>query len=349
MKFQSTLVTLVLLSCQGAFANEPPPSPVRVDEVKQSEFAPTVELVGSIFSRHNVKLTAGVAGRLEWVAEPGSVLAKGETVAQIDPLPLRLQQAEQQAQIKRATINLHYLQRELQRLQELRQTNSASAFQLDQTQSQFELAQADLEIAKLRLAQIDDQLSRTKVPAPFQGVVTDRLREAGGDVNRSEELVTMLDTENLEARIFVPVKYLAFLRQSKSIVLKAGEQQVEAWVKAIIPAADMQSQSFELRVSLPEQASETWTAGQLVTATVPIQSPSLALTVHRDALILRRDGTYVVRIDKENRAHREKIEVGQGQKEWVSIKQGQLKAGDKVAIRGAERLRDGQQVQITQS
>lgn len=349
MKNRISLLIISLLFSQQLMANEPPPSPVKVSEVKETTFSPTVELVGSIFSRHNVKLTAGLAGRLEWVAEPGTLIAKGEAVAKIDPQPLLLQQAEQQAQIKRATINLHYLLRELNRLQELRQTNSASLFQLDQTQSQFELAQADLDIAKLRLAQIDDQLSRTLVPAPFTGVITDRLREAGGDVNRSEVLVTMLDTENLEARIFVPVKYLTFLRQSKQIMLKAGEQQIEAGVKAIIPAADMQSQSFELRVSLPEQASEHWTAGQLVTATVPAQAPSLALTVHRDALLLRRDGTYVVRIDAENRAHREKIEIGQGQHDWVSVKQGQLKAGDKVAVRGAERLRDGQQVQITRS
>ncbi|MBT1063490.1 efflux RND transporter periplasmic adaptor subunit [Bowmanella sp. Y26] len=349
MKNRISLLIISLLFSQQLMANEPPPSPVKVSEVKETTFSPTVELVGSISSRHNVKLTAGLAGRLEWVAEPGTLIAKGEAVAKIDPQPLLLQQAEQQAQIKRATINLHYLLRELNRLQELRQTNSASLFQLDQTQSQFELAQADLDIAKLRLAQIDDQLSRTLVPAPFTGVITDRLREAGGDVNRSEVLVTMLDTENLEARIFVPVKYLTFLRQSKQIMLKAGEQQIEAGVKAIIPAADMQSQSFELRVSLPEQASEHWTAGQLVTATVPAQAPSLALTVHRDALLLRRDGTYVVRIDAENRAHREKIEIGQGQHDWVSVKQGQLKAGDKVAVRGAERLRDGQQVQITRS
>ncbi|GGO70300.1 efflux RND transporter periplasmic adaptor subunit [Bowmanella pacifica] len=349
MKTRLSLLIITALLSHSAVANQPPASPVRISEVKQSTFSPTVELVGSIFSRHNVKLTAGVAGRLEWVAEPGTQVVKGEPVAKIEPQPLLLQQAEQQAQIKRATINLHYLQRELKRLQELRQTNSASAFQLDQTQSQFELAQTDLDIAKLRLAQIDDQLSRTLVPAPFTGVITDRLREAGGDVNRSEVLVTMLDTENLEARIFVPVKYLAYLRQSQQIRLEAGEQQIEADVKAIIPAADMQSQSFELRVSLPAQASQNWTAGQLVTATVPAQAPSLALTVHRDALLLRRDGTYVVRIDDENRAHREKVEIGRGQQEWVSIKQGQLKAGDKVAVRGAERLRDGQQVQITQS
>ena len=70
--------------------------------------------------------------------------------------------------------------------------------------------------------QVEDQLDRTIVRAPFDGVITERLREAGGDVNRSEVLVHMLDTENLEGRVFVPVKYLPFLRQAKSIKITAN-------------------------------------------------------------------------------------------------------------------------------
>ncbi|MDF2178184.1 efflux RND transporter periplasmic adaptor subunit [Aliiglaciecola sp. CAU 1673] len=345
----SSLLLLTSISSMAQSAEPPagpPPSPVRVGEVEMQEFIPTVDMVGSIYSQRNVQLTAGVQGRLDWVAEPGTFLHQGETVAKVDDIPLTLQQAEQQAQIKRASINLKYLERELQRLKELRQSNSASAFQLDQTQSQYDLAQADLEIAKLKLAQIEDQLSRTKVLAPFDGVITERQREAGGDVNRGENLVTMLDTENLEGRIYVPVKYLPFIRQGKEILVKANGLQSYATVKAIIPAADMRSQSFELRVSLSADSLSQWTAGQLVTASLPIQDAKQVLTVHRDALILRRDGTYVVVIDKENRARREKVQVGDGHLDRVGVSAQSLKAGDRVATRGAERLQDGQLVSI---
>lgn len=321
--------------------------PVEVEEVRETMFAPTVEIVGTIYSRHNVKLTAGVNGRLDWVAEPGSFLSKGEAVAKIDPLPLTLQQAEQQAEIKRAHINLKYLKRELARLQELRQTNSASAFQLDQTQSQYDLAQADLEIAQLRLKQIEDQLSRTTVKAPFTGVITERLREAGADVNRSEILAHMLDTENLEGRVFVPVKYLSYIRGAKTITVMNDMATVEATIKAIVPAADTRSQSFELRVSLPASVNSLWAAGQMIRASLPVSSPAPALTVHRDALILRREATYVVVIDEENKAHRKAVTVGEGMDERISIRGGDIKAGDKVATRGAERLRDGQSVTIS--
>ena len=343
-----TLATLVCLFAPITLAQQAsaPAVPVQIGEVQKTLFAPTVDIVGSIYSRNNVKLTAGANGRLDWVAEPGTFLEAGEDVAHIDQLPLKLQQAEQNAQIKRASINQAYLKREMERLRELRETNSASAFQYDQTRSQYELAKADLEIAQLKLQQIEDQLSRTVVKAPFTGVITERLQEAGAEINRSEVLVHMLDTENLEGRVFVPVKYLPFIRNVNNVTIMSDTHQLQADIKAVIPAADTRSQSFELRLSLPAGSNADWTAGQLIRASLPVQLPQETLTVHRDALILRREGTYVVVIDNENKAHREKVTVGDGHQDRVSISSDNLKSGDRVATRGAERLRDGQVVEI---
>lgn len=328
-------------------AQTPPAKPVKVDEVRQTSFTPTVDIVGTIYSRHNVQLTAGVNGRLDWVAEPGRFLQKDEEVALIDPQPLKLQKAEQQATIRRAVINQQYLKRELARLEKLRQTNSASIFQFDQTKSQFELAGVDIEIAQLKLQQIEDQLSRTVVKAPFDGVIIDRMREAGGEINRSDVLVQMLDTENLEGRIFVPVKYLPFIRNTQTVNVTVHEHSINASIKSIIPAADMRSQSFELRVSLPEDINSIWAAGQHIKASLPVQNTQKLLTVHRDALILRQTGTFIVVIDNEQKAHRLKVKVGKGQDDWVSVQNDKLHAGDKVAIRGAERLQEGQLVVVS--
>lgn len=349
--YTSILLLCSLLYMASVTAQQAPnsavkASPVKVDDVRQTSFTPTVDIVGTIYSRNNVQLTAGVNGRLDWVAEPGLFVQKGQDVAHIDPQPLKLQQAEQQATIRRATINQQYLKRELSRLEELRQTNSASVFQYDQTKSQYELAGADLEIAQLKLQQIEDQLSRTIVKAPFEGVITERMREAGGEINRSDVLVQMLDTENLEGRIFVPVKYLPFIRSAQQVEVTGGEQSVTAAIKSIIPAADMRSQSFELRVSLPPEVNSIWAAGQHIRASLPVQNAQQMLTVHRDALILRQTGTYVVVIDKDLKAHRLQVEVGKGQDDWVSVKAKELQAGDKVAVRGAERLQEGQLVVV---
>ena len=103
-------------------------------------------------------------------------------------LPLQLQKAELTAQHQRAMLQADYFSREYKRLQDLQQSQSVSLLQLDKARSDFQLAQADADIMAARIAQIDDQLSRTEVRAPFAGIVAERLREAGGDVLRNTAL-----------------------------------------------------------------------------------------------------------------------------------------------------------------
>lgn len=348
MKLFKTLQTLglsclLLLGQNAAATGTPPAKPVKVVDVKQTTIAPTVNVMATLYSQNQVQITAGVNGRLEWVAEPGSYIRLGEPVAKMDLTPLKLQLAEQKAQVKRAKLNLDYQIRELERLHKL--GSNASKFEIDQTASRKDIAQSDLEIAQLRISQIKDQIARGEVKAPFEGVVTERIRFAGEDVNRSTLLARMLDVKNLEARLFVPLKHLPYVSLGNALSLNTEQFSHTGKVKAIIPSADERSQTFELRIEIPLEASNHWAAGQLVKVALPINKVRQSLAVHRDALIIRRDGVYVIRIDKDNKAKRVKVTVGEGGDTWVSVS-GDLKEGDKVAIRGAERLRDGETVVV---
>jgi len=333
----------ILLVGNTIAAENPPLKPVKIDQVEEVNLNATTDLMATIHSRSHVQVTAGVNGRIEWLAEPGSMVQAGEVLVKMDLLPLKLMLLEQQAQLKRAEINVRYLKNEVQRLQKLKQSNSASQFQLDQTQSQYDLAKTDIEIADLKLQQIEDQIQRANVTAPFSGVITERIMRAGTDINRSDVLLKILDTENLEVHLYVPIKYLAFIRKGHDLNIRANEQIITAKISALIPSADAKSQTFEVRISIPSHLNDSWAAGQLVKVTVPIQATKNTLTVHRDALILRKDGTYVVKIDSDNKVHRLPVVVGSGTFERVSI-EGNLKHGDNVAIRGAERLNEGQEV-----
>lgn len=333
----------ILLAGSATAAESPAPKPVKIDQVKEMNLSATTDLMATIHSRSHLQITAGVNGRIEWLAEPGSLVQQGDILVKMDLLPLKLMQLEQQAQLKRAEINVRYLKNEVQRLEKLKQSNSASQFQLDQTQSQYDLAKTDIEIADLKLQQIEDQIQRANVTAPFSGVITERIVRAGSDINRSDVLLKILDTEHLEVRLYVPIKYLAFIRKGNGLDISANGQIVNAGISALIPSADPKSQTFEVRINIPSHLNESWAAGQLVKVTVPIQATESTLTVHRDALILRKDGTYVVKIDTDNKVHRLPVVVQNGTFDRVSI-EGELKHGDNVAVRGAERLSEGQAV-----
>ena len=343
-KFISPLLSAsILLAGHTTAAEDSAAKPMKIDQVQEMNLSATTDLMATIHSRSHVQVTAGVNGRVEWLAEPGSMVQQGDVLVKMDLLPLKLMQLEQQAQLKRAEINNRYLKNEVQRLQKLKQSNSASQFQLDQTQSQYDLAKTDIEIADLKLQQIADQIQRANVTAPFAGVITERIVRAGTDINRSDVLLKILDTEHLEVRLYVPIKYLAFVRKGHSLDISANGQLINAKISALIPSADVKSQTFEVRVNIPSHLNESWSAGQLVKVTVPIQATDNTLTVHRDALILRKDGTYVVKIGLDNKVHRLPVIVRSGTFERVSI-EGELKHGDNVAIRGAERLNEGQEV-----
>ena len=78
---------------------------------------------------------------------------------------------------------------------------------------------------------------------------------------------------------------------------------------------------------------------------VPMQAGEASLAVHRDALILRQEGTYVFRIGDGNRAERIPVETGDSSGDLVAVT-GALAEGDRVVVRGAETLTDGRVVSI---
>ena len=292
----------------------PPPQIVQVAEVQITEIAPTVSVPGTVFSRNEAEITAGLGGLLTLVAEPGQYVNKGDPVAAIDPSTLRLRRAEQEALLARANIEVRKLRSELRRQKELRSTNVISEFQLEQTQADVDLAVADAEIIKVRIRQIDDDVRRSTTVAPFNGIVVERTRRAGEEVARGASLARMTDIETLEVRAFVPLKHL----QRTAV----GDPLASALDRLAV--------------------------GQLVSVAIPIRAREASIVVPRDALVLRNEGSYVYRIKEDNTAERVPVVIGDSAGDLVAVG-GELQPGDSVAIRGSETLSDGAPVQVTDS
>ena len=322
-----------------------PASPVSVVQVEKATITATVPVTGTVYSRNDVQITIGVDGQLEFVAEPGSRLERGDVVARIDTVPLELQKAEQQAQAQRARAQLRFLNAQLKRQRDLLSTNATSANQMEQTQSDRDVAASDLEIAELRSRQIEDQLRRGVIAAQFDGVVVERFRREGEDVSRGTVVARMTDTENLEVRVYAPLRYSGKVQVSDTLRIYGYETEYAGTVRTVVPSADMRSQTFELRIDLPTTARADWSIGQLVSIGIPLSAAHASLAVPRDALILRQDGTYVFRINAGQVAERVKVVTGESAGDLVAI-QGTLAEGDVVVVRGAETLSDGQIVSI---
>ena len=343
--FKLLIALLLVLSVNDGYAqDENEPTPITVTEVISTSVAPIVPAAGTVFSRNETQITAGMAGRLKLLAEPGDFVEAGAAVAIFDCEMLELQRERQIAETERANISFASFSKEVGRLKSVSDANAIAEIQVDRTVTSRDLAGSDLRIAKIAIRETDSQLSRCSVRAPFSGVVTQRLRNAGEDVERSAVLAAMTDTENLEVRASVPIRFLPRMRAGEAAEVRLNDLRLEARIRKVVPAANSQSQTFEVRLDLPAEAPRLVAAGQLVSVNLPL-SPNVALTVPRDSVVLREDGTFVMRINDDAKAERVAVEVSEASGDDVSVR-GALQSGDRVAVRGAEALDDGELVAV---
>jgi RND family efflux transporter MFP subunit len=341
--FTNLAILLLAAASSASFAQDQRIPVVQTASVLRIELAPTVSVPGTVFSRSDVQVTAGVDGQIEMVAEPGTVVMAGQAVARIDRTALLLQREGQEALLERAEINLRQLDSQLRRQRELHSSSVVSEFDLEQTEANRDLAKSDASITRVRIRQIDDEIRRAEVVARFTGVVTERLRREGEDVARGEVLARLTDIENMEVRAFVPLRHLPRTAVGGSIRILADQGDHEGIIRAVVPTGDVRSQTFETIIDLPPDARNIWTVGQLVSVAVPISTTAPALAVPRDALILRQNGSFVFRINNENRAERIYVDIGDSAGDLVAVA-GSLQEGDRIAVRGAENLADGAEV-----
>jgi hypothetical protein len=144
----------------------------------------------------------------------------------------------------------------------------------------------------------------------------------------------LTDIENLEVRAFVPLKHLPRTVTGDPIAVFATDASHTGTIRSLVPTGDVRSQTLR-----------DWTVGQLVSVAIPIRARQLALAVPRDALVLRQDGSFVFRINADNKAEQIEVEIGDSSGDLIAVR-GDLAEGDRVAIRGAENLAEGANVRI---
>ncbi|MGH8129501.1 MAG: efflux RND transporter periplasmic adaptor subunit, partial [Steroidobacteraceae bacterium] len=320
----------------------PPPAPVTVAPVTKGALAATVTATGTVISRNDARLAAEVNGRLDWVAEPGAKVVKGAPLARVDARALELQLRENDAQIARLAANAELLDTQLARLNAL-PAGIASKSQIDEAAARLAMARHELDQARATRESTRHLISRAVIRAPFPGHVAERIRQLGEFVGVGTEVLRLTDTGNVEVVARAPVIDAGYLAVGQTVTVRGDARQAESKIRAIVPVGDERSRMVEVRIAM---SAEGWPIGLAVRVDLPVARQSAGLMVPRDAVIVRADGAHVFRIGKGDVAERIAVRVGNGNSERVEIT-GRLVAGDRVVVRGGERLRPGQSVAVT--
>jgi RND family efflux transporter MFP subunit len=336
-------LALLLLALPGlAAAQMGGPAPVKVAVASIKDMAPVTLVPGTVVSRNDARLSAEVEGRLLRVADVGTQVAQGESVAEIEGTALRLQMTELEAQVTRAEARLRFLVSEEKRFESLAQSNLAAVTQLEQTQSDRDVARGDLEVARARLEQTADKLDRTEIRAPFAGVVVARLMTPGERAIEGSNVVRLVDQEHLEVIARAPLEYYPFVKRDQLLTVSAHGATSLARVRTVVAVGDQNTHQFELRLDLD---GSPFPVGQTLRVSIPTSDSRAVLTVPRDALVLRPEGQSVFIVDADDAAQQITVRVGTGQGDDIEVV-GDVAPGDRVVVRGNERLQSGQAVTV---
>ena len=319
-----------------------PPAPVEIVEAVERLMAPVTWVAASVVSRADVRVSAENEGRLEFIIDVGEHVQQGQVVARIDASRLALQMKQQQARVRRAQAQRNFLQQEVKRLGRLAGQNNAARTQLERIEAEYEVAKADLALTMAQRQQFQDDIDRSKVQAPFAGVVIQRYMQTGEWATKGKVLLQMLDPIALEIQLDAPLSSASYLHPGDELLVRGGGIEKTARIRTLTNAAASSSRQLALRLDID---NASWLVGQSLRVAVPVDSRDSMIAVPRDALVMRRSGIAVFRVNGEEKAERVAVTTGIAEGDWIAIS-GDIVAGDRVITRGAERLRPSQAVKI---
>ena len=320
----------------------PPPAVVEVGQAASARLAPTRWVPGSVVSRDDAKIASAEAGRLDYVAEVGTRVKAGDRLAKLDDQALRLRREEIQSDVRRADAQRALADTQLQRLEKLATSNAIAKTQIDEARATLETNAQALAHARAQLHQVEYDIQQADVKAPFTGTVTERFAQRGEYLQVGAAIVHFVDTDHIEARVQAPLTMADKIRAGMEVKVKSSGTESSAKVRAVVPVGDEHARQFELRVAVDPALA---LVGSAVEVSLPEDAGNESLTVPRDALVQRANETYVMRVSPQNTAEQVPVSASSASGDKIEV-HGALNAGDRLVVRGAERLSPGQSVKI---
>ena len=302
--------------------------PVETIKVAAVDLALDATAVGSLRSNESVVLRPETAGRISVINfKDGVPVGKGALLVGLDA-------AMQSAEFEQAKANLGLAQSNQKRNQELFEKKFISQQSLDNTGAALKVQEAAVSLAQAKL-------DKTRIRAPFSGVVGIRNVSVGDYVKEGQELINLEDISALKVDFRLPESYLGQLKPGQRIEVSTDAlpgQRFEAVLDAINPLVDINGRAISIRAHLSNDAARL-RPGMFVRVRLILERRSNVLLIPEQALIPDAKTPYVFRVT-EGKAMRTVVKPGLRRDAQVEIVEG-LSAGDEVVTAGQLKLRDG--------
>jgi RND family efflux transporter MFP subunit len=288
------------------------------------------------------------AAVIQVLRENGDAVKHGDLLVRLDDTAIRDALMSAQANQRTATQALEQAERQLERVKTLRGSGMASAQALDDAEIRRNSAQNDLEAAKARVVLARQQLDRTSVRAPFDGVVSERKVSAGDTASPGKELLKVIDPSSMRFEGLISAENVGNVAAGQPVTFRVngyGDQDFQGKVRRVDPAANPTTRQVAVLVDFAGK-QQPRLAGLYAEGRIETVS-STSLTIPATAIWRDGDKASAWRVG-QNALSKVAINVGDRDPrtgDYV-VKSG-LSEGDKVIRYPSAMLKDGQPVQAS--
>ena len=306
-------------------------------------------ITGTVQPERRADLRAEIAAVvLTVLKENGDAVKRGELVVRLDDTAIRDSLASAEETARAAGQSAEQAERQLQRLKTLQGQGMSSMQAMEDAEVRRNTTQSDLVAARARAAMARQQLQRTEVRAPFDGVVSERKVSAGDTAQIGKELLKVIDPKTMRFEGLVSADRINDVVAGQAVSFRvngqAQQQEFVGKVKRVDPVANPTTRQVEVLVdfvpgTLPK-VTGLYAEGRIAA------SSSQALLVPEASLVLAGDSAFAWRV-KGNVLNKISVKLGERDvRRGDYIVLGGLAEGDTILRNPGTTLKDGQKVEL---
>jgi membrane fusion protein, multidrug efflux system len=344
----AALAVLLLGACQKQASQAPRPIRPVLSMVVSQSAASGLALAGTVQPRVQTAFAFRVLGRL--IARPvntGDIVEKGQVLAAIDPIALRLASQAAAAELSSSEALLANAIGVEERQSQLLKSSATTQALYEAAQQARAAAQANVARAQSALAKAREQLDYAILKSDFAGVVTSVGAEVGQTVSPGEAVVNVAEPGSRDAVIDIPDAYSSALapggRFKVSLQLNPAIEASGA-IREIAPEADAATRTRRVKIAL-DNPPPTFRLGSTITASLAANAKS-AVRLPASAVLKKdgRDWVWIVDPKSATVSTRE-IAISREGDDFVDVRSG-LEPAMRVVTAGVHSLVEGQPVKI---
>lgn len=309
---------------------------VKTLTVKDSAFTHYIEIQGNVDTKENILIFPEYSGVLTTLnVKAGQKVSKGQILARIDDggMSAQLAQAQNKLALDKTTFD---------RQKNLWDQKIGSEIQYLQTQTAYQSQQKAVK-------QMQAQLAKTVVRAPFSGTIDEVIAERGQVVAPGQELFRIVNLGNMYVTANVPENYLSELKLGATVevYLNAIGKTYKGKVRQVGTYINPNNRTFGIEIAVPNP-DNLLRPNQVAVLKIEDYISKNALLIPENIIsenALNEKIIFVVTSEKEPKVAQRIIEVGYASGAMVEVKSG-LKSGDIVVTEGGKALTDGASVEI---